>query len=371
MQPIKIWNNLIKSDLSESELSEKLKAIYLGNPPYVAEIIMNSYCPNRCLHCIYPPDYHIYNQNMGIEKWKEAFGLMHDRLGLKRFIFAGRGFSRDIIEAVNHIKRNFDDVEVGLITDGVSAEPFLESLLHLPLDWVDISVDGFENDHDNQRRCKGAFRKTIRILHDLKDSGRFEKVNILTCLTTINVGSVLGMIELLNREGFKNFFLTPVTIIEGYQSHQNLRIPDVKLETLIDDLIERSISFSDTWVEIGIYEAMYANVITRMTPGLFNSFLMDYEHVEFLKISGDNELHICYYPSSLTGTRELILNADGNIIPPKAMAKGEIPRTLVFGNILNAGPDMFRNLVDKEAFSFYGSELIKERVAFICESDNI
>lgn len=366
MEPIKIWHDLINSDLSGSELSEKLKTIYLENPPYVAEIIMNSYCPNRCLHCIFPPDFHIYNQNMGIDKWKVAFGLMHDKLGLKRFIFDGRGFSRDTIEAVNHIKTNFDEVAVGLITDGVSAEPFLESLLQLPLDWVDISVDGLEKDHDKQRGCKGAFNKTVRILHDLKDSSRFEKVNILTCLTTINVGSVLGMIELLNREGFKNFFLTPVTIIEGYRPHQDIRIPDAKLEALIADLAERTMSFSDTWVEVGIYEAMYANVMKRITSGLFNEFLMDYEHMEFLKITGDNELHICYYPSSLTGTRELILNADGNIIPPKAMAMGEIPRTLVFGNILNAGPDMFRNLVDKEAFSFYGSELMKERMAFIC-----
>jgi len=362
MDPIRMWHDLMNSDLPEKELIEGLKRIYIENPPYVAEIIMNSYCPNRCRHCIYPPDFHIHNKNMGIEKWKNAFEIIYRELGLRRFIFDGRGLSNSCIEAIRYIKNNMHDAKIGLITDGVSAEPFLEDLVLLPLDWVDISVDGLEKDHDTQRGSKGAFRKTLKILNELKDSGRYEKVNISTCLTSININTILEMIESLNKEGFKNFFVTPVSIMEGYRPHQKLSLSDVKFVGFIDDLIEKARDFSDTWLEVGIYETMYANAIKRIKPDLFEEFLMDYEHLELRKVSGDNEVHICYYPSSLTGTREFILNTDGNIIPPKVMAMGEIPRTLVFGNILKASLDIFRELIDKEAFSFYGSELMKETV---------
>lgn len=361
MDPIRMWHDLLNGALPEKELFEGLKRIYIENPPSVAEIIMNSYCPNRCRHCIYPPDFHIHNKNMGMEKWKNAFEIIYRELGLRRFIFGGRGLSNSCIEAIRYIKNNMHDVKVGLITDGVSAETFLEDLALLPLDWVDISVDGLEKDHDTQRDSKGAFRKTLRILNELKDSGRYEKVNISTCLTSININTILEMIESLNKEGFKNFVVTPVSIMEGYRPDPELRLSDVKFVEFIDDLIEKAGGFSDTWLEVGIYEAMYANAIKRIKPDLFEEFLMDYEHLELVNMSGDNEVHICYYPSSLTGTREFILNTDGNIIPPKVMTMGEIPGAFAFGNILEAGTDIFREMLDTEAFSFYRSELMEEK----------
>ena len=363
MEPIKMWHDLLNLDLPEEELLKGLKRIYQENPPFIAEIIMNSYCPNRCLHCIYPPEFHIHNKNMDLEKWEKAFEIMYYELGLKRFIFDGRALSRESIEAISFIKEKFKDSTVGLISDGISAEPFLEDLISLSLDWIDISVDGIEEYHDTQRDSKGAFRKTLKFLHELKDSGRFEKVNILTCLTTINIDTILEMIELLNRDGFKNFFITPVSIMEGYRPDPKLRPTDEQFVDFIDELIKRAKNLSDTWLEMGIYEAMYANAIKRIKPGLFEELLMDYEHLELVKVCGDNEVHICYYPSSLTGTREFILKPDGGIIPPKVMAMGEIPETLSFGNILKASSDTFRELIDKKAFSFYGSELLEERMA--------
>ena len=287
---------------------------------------------------------------------------MHDRLGLKRFIFDGRGFSRDTIEAVNHIKRNFDDVEVGVITDGVSAEPFLESLLHLPLDWVDISVDGLENDHDRQRGCKGAFRKTIRILHDLKDSGHFEKVNILTCLTTINVGTVLGMVEFFNDRGFKNFFMTPVSFFEGYRPTPGLRMQEEEFVRFLDQVFKISEHLLDTWIEVDIYEAIYANWL-NLRYGFFNESAMRNDHFEYMEEHGTNEIHVSYYPSSLTGIRELIINSDGNCIPPMVVAMGNIPKKLVFANVFDPGimGQGLPQLLSGPAFSFYVSELVKEK----------
>jgi MoaA/NifB/PqqE/SkfB family radical SAM enzyme len=336
--------------------------VYQENPPFIAEIIMNSYCPNRCRHCIYPANYHLHNKNMSLDMWMDAFEIVHNDLGLKTFIFDGRALTRECTEAICFIKERFKGSRVGLLTDGISAEPFLGELIAIAPDWVDISVDGLEKDHDTQRNSKGAFRKTLRVLRGLKGSGRFEKVNILSCLTTINIGSILEMIGLLNREGFKNFFITPVNMIEGYWPDPELRPRDEAFVDFIDSLLNRAGEFTDTWLELDIYDAAYANAIRRNRPELFEELAMEGEHLELVRMYGDNEFHICYYPNSLLGTREFILNPDGNIIP-KVMTTDARPKSLTFGNILDCKADrsMFKALTEKPGFPVYLQDLLQEK----------
>jgi len=362
MEPIKIWHSLISSEMSEQELLKCLKMVYQENPPSIAEIIMNSYCPNRCRHCIYPIDFHLHNTNMSLDTWMDAFEILYNDLGLKRFIFDGRALTRECTEAICFIKERFKDSRVGLLTDGVSAQPLLGELVRAALDWVDISVDGLEEDHDTQRNSKGAFRKTLRLLRLLKNSGDFEKVNILSCLTTINIGTILEMIGLLNREGFKNFFIIPVNMIGGYWPDPELRPRDEAFVDFIDSLLNKAGDFSDTWIELDIYDAVYADAIRRNRPKLFEELSTQGEHLELARMYGDNEFHICYYPNSLLGTREFILNSDGNFIP-KVMTTDSMPKSLTFGNILDCKADrsVFKALTEKPEFAVYLQDLLQEK----------
>jgi len=363
MQPIEIWKELINSGMTEQEIRMKLKEIYQDNRPFVAEIIMNSHCPNRCLHCIYAPDYDQYNKNMSWEDWKAAFQIIHEKLGLKRFIFSGRAITRECIQAIRLLKKDFPSVKVGLIADGISLETFVEDLIDCPPDWLDVSVDGLERDHDTQRNHKGSYRKTIETLIRLKKSEVFEKINILTCLTTLNIKSVTGMLRYLNTQGFKNFFITPMSVLQGYRPDPSLQPDKEAFVGWLDELVETAKGLLDSWVEVDIYEARYINAIKQLRPKLTNEFAMNYDHLKTTKRFRENEVHICYYPCSLTGIRELIVNSDGHIIPSNVMAMGKIPEELIFGNILDlkGNLEMFDNLMDKPAFSFYVSKILQER----------
>ena len=104
MEPIEIWKKIINSESNEQEIQMRLKEVYRNNRPLIAEIIMNSHCPNRCLHCIYPPDYAQYNKNMSWEEWKTAFQIIYEKLGMKRFIFDGRTITRECIQAIRLLK---------------------------------------------------------------------------------------------------------------------------------------------------------------------------------------------------------------------------------------------------------------------------
>jgi len=363
MQPIEIWKELISSESNVQEMQMRLEEIYRNNLPFIAEIIMNSHCSSRCLHCIYAPDYERYNRNMSWEEWKTAFQIIYEKLGLKRFIFDGRAITRECIQAIRLLKQDFPGVKVGLIADGISLEPFVEDLIDCPPDWLDVSVDGLEKDHDIQRNCKGSYRKTIDTLIHLKESESFEKINILTCLTTLNIKSITGMIRHLNARGFKNFFITPVSILKGYRPNPGLQPKGDAFIHWVDELLETAKGLTDSWVEVDIYDTLYAAAIKQLRPNLFNELAMNYDHLKAMKRFRENEAHICYYPYSLTGIRELIVNSDGNVIPTNVMAMGKIPHKLVFGNILGNEEWglIFQNFTEKEAFSYYMEEFLREK----------
>ncbi len=74
------------------------------------------------------------------------------------------------------------------------------------------------------------------------------------------------------------------------------------------------------------------------------------------------DLWINYYPSSLTGTREFIVNTNGDVIVPKSMAAGKIAAEHVLGNVLKQSPlGIVKALPGSREFDFYVEELLLER----------
>lgn len=363
MEPIENWKEIINSESNEQKVKVRLEEIYRNNSPFIAEIIMNSHCSGNCLHCIYAHDYSLYNRNISLEKWKDALNNIYKKLSMSQFIFSGRTLTKECIQALRFLKEEFEDTKTGLITDGISVEPFIGELIASPPDWVDVSVDGIEKDHDRQRHFVGAYRKTINALIHLMESGAFKKINILTCLTTLNIESVIKMIKDLNAKGFKNFFITPVSIMEGYRPDPDLQVKEEAFIHWLDELMATTKSLSDSWIEVDLYDARYFSAIKKMSPGLFHSFVMKNYYLEAVKIYKKNEIHLCYFPASIAGIRELTVNSDGNILPPKVMAMGGIPQDFVMGNVLEQLQDWSfpDNAHGKRAFSKFLEELMEEK----------
>ena len=152
---------------------------------------------------------------MPIESWREALRKCEQELHLGTYVYGGRSLPAAGLDLLSAIREISPRAKLGAIDNGISMGPLRERLGELRLDWIDVSLDGNEADHDRQRRRPGSFRDGLSGARWLRDSGIVPKVNILTCLTTLNRGSVTAMIGDLNAEGFKNFFITPVTVVDG------------------------------------------------------------------------------------------------------------------------------------------------------------
>ena len=126
-KPIEIWWNLVNSGSSSKEAAAVFIDIYLENLPTMAEMIFTGFCPHSCRHCIYPHDYARDNAALPIDTWKTIINKLYKQLAIKTYINIGRILDDNGLELLSYLRRRFEDIEVGLIDDGISILPHIEA----------------------------------------------------------------------------------------------------------------------------------------------------------------------------------------------------------------------------------------------------
>jgi sulfatase maturation enzyme AslB (radical SAM superfamily) len=359
-QPIARWLDLVRTPLGPDHL-EELKAIYRERPPTQGELIFTGECEFACRHCIYHPQYAKHNGTLTVDEWNRILFDLNQGLGIDTFVYGGRSVTRDGLAVLRDLRASFPHARIGLIDNGISLRPYREDLAELGLDWIDISLDGMEAEHDLQRGRKGSFREALLSLRWLAEHDVAPKINILTCLTTMNQAAIVPLIQSLNREGFTNVFITPVSIMDGVRPSKSLQVlgqPFVNLIEMIQSLLG---SLKDAWLEVNMFGVEYLEAIMRQTSPQWQQFEAEDDHLSWRFTEGDNELSLNYLPESLTGIRELIVNSNGDVIPPKTMAKGRIPEDQILGSLLtHSAREIVARVSGTLQFSFYERELLRE-----------
>jgi MoaA/NifB/PqqE/SkfB family radical SAM enzyme len=352
---------------SEGDAAFLLADIYRDFWPTQGELIFTGACAFQCVHCIYPPSFAKHSRSLGAEQWLGLLGSLAREIGIKTFVYGGRSINAEGITVMRSIRKSFPEAAIGMIDNGISMLPHLRDLHEVRADWLDVSLDGLEEDHDRQRGKRGSFRDGLRGAIYLKEYGFAPRVNILTCLTSLNYRSVCSMIRQVNALGFKNFFITPVTLADGVGPAADLRLSKGQLRLFLEELQEVVSELDDAWVEVLLFSADYAEEIASELPELWCGFKVGRDEIYWdLREPGAqggaaNPLFMRYYPLSLTGIRELIVNTNGDVIVPKAMAYGKVPAEMVLGSLLNEAPgQLVRDVPERPAFEFYRSELRKE-----------
>ena len=266
------------------------------------------------------------------------------------------------LEVLAWLRSCFPSVRIGLIDNGISMLPVRERIREVRADWLDVSLDGQEDAHDLQRGRSGSYQAGLEGALWLIRKGMAPKVNILSCLTKLNRHSIIPMIRDLNDEGFKNFFVTPITIVGGTHLAPELALSAVELTQFIHELRSNLDSLDDAWVELNMFSENYAQAVAMMIPDMWEGFKPDRDGLVWRdEPHSGTDFFVWYYPTSLTGTRELIVNTKGDVIVPKSMAYGKVARDQILGNLLHtSGSDLLGQLPDTSVFEFYRHELANE-----------
>lgn len=359
--PIDIWWDLIHSDNDLIEIGQRLKQVYESNLPELGAIIFTSTCQCNCQHCIYHTDYSKFNACLSSDQWKRIIRNIYDDLGIKTFIHNGRSMNDTGIKVLKWMRQEFFDIQIGLIDNGMSLIPYLNELHDIQPDWIDISIDGMEKEHDLQRNQMGFFKKTFRTISYLLQQDMAPKINILSCLTTINKNSIINLIEFMNQQGFKNFFISPVSTFKDYDPSEKLRISGSDLAGFVKNLYASLYKFQDTWIEFNIFDVEYFRDIKASYPELWHGFKMEQKHLSDKISHAENEFYINYYPLSLNGIRELIVNSNGNVLLPQVIRKGQISDEDVVGNLLSKSASEAITELRRFKLDFYINALIMEK----------
>ena len=332
IQPIEHWWRLIQEPLDREKVKQELMLLYTAQRPHIAEIALQGRCPNTCLHCIYPPEYQKFNRTASVDEWLRMLDTILQRLDIRRYIFSGRYISSKEIEVIHRFTTANEDINCGLILDGDNLREQLQPIISLEPEWVDISVDGVSRDHDQQRNRPGGYRNTLELIRKVIDMGRIRRLNILTCLTTINAGGIVEMITELNRYGLRTFILSPVVVVNGARPSPSLKLTPKNLDCFLQELLLATPRLNDAWIEMALYDPRDLVALRATLNKDFSGPFCNGVHLEWI-LAGPTEVHVVYYPTSLSGITEVIVNSDGSIILPKAVAHGRIPSSLNLGYI--------------------------------------
>jgi len=338
----------------------ELKEIYRENWPTQGELIVTGACDFQCVHCIYPPEFARHNRGVSAEDWRAMLDALCEQLDMDTFVYGGRSLTTDGLRVVTDLRERRPAAQIGLIDNGISMLPRKQALVDAGVDWIDVSLDGLRPAHDLQRGRDGSFDAAVRGALWLKEHGAAQRINILTCLTELNIGSVCAMIREVNALGFKNFFITPVTVAESVRPAANLAPSEEQFAHFMRELTSTISELDDAWVEVLLFSPAYARYVADLLPEVWNSMESGRDSLVWSdkRPSSSTAFFVRYFPLSLTGIRELIVNVNGDVIVPKAMAYGLIRDEHKFGNLLRTEPKkLIRSVPDSTAFKFYMREL--------------
>jgi len=358
------WLDLVKSPTT-LDIDVLFSSIYKSYTPTIAGLITAGFCPHNCLHCIYSKEFSNYNKDLDYDTWLKIVDSIYRDLKIRTFVHNGRTLDNVGINVLKYIRDIKKDCNIGLILDGSSIESHLDDLISIQPDWVDVSIDGLARAHDTQRGRKGAYRLAEKSAIDILESDITYKVNILSCLTTINVNSIQPMLNHMNKSGFKNFFISPVTTLKDYGPSSSLVLNRTEICSFVTNIMSSIQGFNDTWVEFVIFDAHYFSYILQGLPDIAKKIKVNNDHLSYHYTVAGNEFFIKYYPLSLVGIREFDVNCNGDVMLPKMMAKGKMEDSDILGSMLTSDArTIFSQCPSRSGFGFFLQALMEERMFF-------
>jgi len=146
-----------------------------SSPKFVA-VTFESTCNLKCLHCYWEHD--VYQTI--IPSWLSQINQLV--AWNSHVIYAGRILSA---KGANFIKKycKKSGKKIGMIDNGFHILKYSD--LFQLYDYINISIDGVEKDHDLQRQADGSCQVAWRAIHELKKRG-FDPI-ISACVSPINI----------------------------------------------------------------------------------------------------------------------------------------------------------------------------------------
>lgn len=220
--------------------------LFLQTPevPLLLIFDVTTRCDLACLHCSDDVwgDHHDDLSLEEIKKFSEGLGPI-ERIGLG----GGEPFLRkDLVEICQLFAENNKVDTIFIPTNGLAKDSILETIQSILEKCPDVklkimlSVDGFEETHDNLRARAGSFAKLMATARQIKDlSNKYPKLSLGSFNSTINDRNFRELPKLA--EFLRNEFQVDLTfsILCGTPRDKSLKVPTrIELEETLNNLLD-------------------------------------------------------------------------------------------------------------------------------------
>ncbi len=207
----KLWE-VVEGNYIKQKIYAELKNKYQLE---LVELYISRECPLACFHC-FQGGVSSIDEPLSIDEWRKVIeGFLG--VGVRHFHLAGKEpfLSKDvepILELLSEIKNGCKEVIYGVITNGLSFLPHLSTLSESMIDYVEFSVDGTREIH-NQIRGKVVYDLIKRNMSQALVQVGSNRISTATAVCNSNLNCIIDLIEELGGLGVKRFFLQPVQLI--------------------------------------------------------------------------------------------------------------------------------------------------------------
>lgn len=182
-----------------------------GNPiSIVASIDITDKCNLRCRHCFNSSGTREIDSELTKD---ELLRVAKEILELDPLVICFCGgeplLRKEVVYDVASFIKNNSSCSLNMVSNGLLIDDEVSRRLkEIGFNYVQISVDGFRENHDWMRNKIGAFDSAMNAIRCLKNSG----MNVgVACTPTIkNIGEVPELIEELDSMGVNSFRMQPI-----------------------------------------------------------------------------------------------------------------------------------------------------------------
>lgn len=235
---VRYWMALGEKALTGEELYSELVA---RAAPIQLEVGIGNTCGLECRHCFLGYESGpMVSPLVPLERLKEIATECVEQFGTKIYCLTDRdaltpGRSIPFFEHLATLREKYPDLHIGGVTNGLAIDKYVEPLRRIKLDYIDVSVDGLEYEHD-AIRGHGTFRRTIENIRLAMQEDLAARVLVAPTLTRFNSMSLVEMVVVLARDvGVRWFDIGPLMAVKM----QEFQLRECDVALFISELCER------------------------------------------------------------------------------------------------------------------------------------
>lgn len=184
-------------------------------------------CTFRCLHCFNSSGEHSLNKQelSDAEILQFIDDINNDSVGLIS-IGGGEALLRKelILQISDYLSGNNSKIDLALVTNGYLMTKEYASQLRLPnIRSVQVSLDGFKENHERMRNMKGSYDRAIESIKYLIDAGHTVAVSFAP--TKFNIDDIDELFEFVKKLGVKFFRCQPLMLLGRARKNLQSFIP--------------------------------------------------------------------------------------------------------------------------------------------------